>query len=205
MLPSGPNGAGKTTTLKAISGVVPLSGGEIRLDGLRIDGLPPHKIVQHGVVHVPEGRRVFPDMSVLENLELGAYLQRERQVVKDSLEEVLNLFAPLKNRLKQVARTLSGGEQQMLAVGRALMGKPRLLLMDEPTLGMSPLMCQATADWLMKISQLGITILLAEQNATVAFKVSQTGYVLETGRISLQGKIQDLLDNDLVRKAYLGR
>ena len=143
-------------------------------------------------------------MSVLENLELGAYLQRDPRVIKDSLEEVLNLFSPLKDRLRQVARTLSGGEQQMLAVGRALMGKPRLLLMDEPTLGMSPLMCQATADWLVKISQLGITVLLAEQNATVAFKVSQIGYVLETGRISVYGTIQDLLANDLVRKAYLG-
>ena len=201
----GPNGAGKTTTLKAISGILPLCSGEIRLDGQRIDGLSPHQIVKKGVVHVPEGRRVFPDMSVMENLELGAYLQRDRRVIENSLEEVLNLFSPLKGRLRQVARTLSGGEQQMLAVGRALMGKPRLLLMDEPTLGMSPLMCQTTASWLAQISKLGITILLAEQNATVAFQVSQIGYVLEVGRISVQGTIEDLLTNDLVRKAYLGR
>lgn len=200
----GPNGAGKTTTLKAISGTIPLSAGEIRLEGQRIDGLPPHQVVKKGIVHVPEGRRVFPDMSVLENLELGAYLQKDRQIIKDGLEGVLNLFPPLKGRLRQVAKTLSGGEQQMLAVGRGLMGKPRLLLMDEPTLGMSPLLCQATAEWLLKIGQVGVTVLLAEQNTKVAFKVSQKGYVMETGKISLQGTTEELLTNDLVRKAYLG-
>jgi branched-chain amino acid transport system ATP-binding protein len=200
----GANGAGKSTLMKAISGATPLFGGEIYFDQQRIDGLPPHQIVQKGISHVPEGRRLFCEMSVLENLEMGAYLQRDQNKSKESLDEILRIFAPLKNRLKQRAGTLSGGEQQMVAIGRALMSRPRLLLMDEPTLGLSPILCEVVMDCTVEIGRLGTSILLAEQNAELALFASNAGYILNLGKIVLSGSAQELAADEGVRKAYLG-
>jgi len=200
----GANGAGKSTTLKAISGLVPLSGGEIYFDGQRIDGLQAHKIVEKGIIHVPERRRLFNEMNVLENLEMGACLQRDRRKLVESLDEVLTIFPVLKQKLRQRAGTLSGGEQQMAAVARALMGRPRLLLMDEPTLGLSPILCKAVIDWVLQINRRGTTVLLAEQNAELSLKVSNEGYVLSVGELTLYGSAEDLLADERVKKAYLG-
>ncbi len=200
----GANGAGKSTILKAISGLVPVYSGEIYFDGQRLDGLPPHHIVQKGVAHIPEERRLFCEMSVLENLEMGAYLQRDRKKFKESLEEVLAIFPRLKEKLKQRAGTLSGGEQQMAAIGRALMSRPRLLLMDEPTLGLSPLLCDAVIDCTGDIRQHGTSILLAEQNAELALLASNEGYILRIGEIVLYGSSEELIADERVRKAYLG-
>ncbi|MEI9476627.1 MAG: ABC transporter ATP-binding protein [Deltaproteobacteria bacterium] len=200
----GGNGAGKSTILKAISGLVPVSSGEIYFDGQRIDSLRCHHIVQKGIAHVPEERRLFGEMSVLENLEMGAYLQRNRRKLKDKVDEVLAIFPRLNEKLKQRAGTLSGGEQQMAAIGRALMSGPRLLLMDEPTLGLSPLLCEAVIDCTLDIQQHGTSILLAEQNAELALLASNEGYIVRLGEIILRGSSQELVSDERVKKAYLG-
>jgi branched-chain amino acid transport system ATP-binding protein len=201
----GANGAGKTTTLKAISGLLKPKSGEILYDGKNIAGLPPHQIVKHGLSHVPEGRMIFANLTVLENLQLGAYLQTDKQVVRRELEHVFSLFPRLSEREKQIAGTLSGGEQQMLAIGRALMSKPKLLLLDEPSLGLAPLLVKTIFEKIVAINrQQGLTILLVEQNANLALEVSSFGYVLETGKITLQGDSPSLRQNPQVKSAYLG-
>jgi branched-chain amino acid transport system ATP-binding protein len=200
----GANGAGKSTTLRAISSLVALTSGRISLDGQRIDGLPPHHVVKKGVTHVPEQKKLFCEMSVLENLEMGAYLQKERKRVKQSLEEVLTIFPALEKKLKQRAGTLSGGEQQMAAIGRALMSRPRLLLMDEPTLGLSPLLCDVVMDRIVEIKNRGTSILLSEQNAELALSASDEGYIMRLGEIVLHGNSRNLITDDRIRKAYLG-
>jgi branched-chain amino acid transport system ATP-binding protein len=201
----GANGAGKTTTLKTISGLLKPKSGEIFFDGKNIAGLPPHQIVARGLSHVPEGRMIFANLTVLENLQLGAYLQKDRQVVQRELENVFNLFPRLRERVKQIAGTLSGGEQQMLAIGRALMSKPKLLLLDEPSLGLAPLLVKTIFEKIVEINrQQGLTILLVEQNANLALGISHFGYVLETGKIILQDDSAALRQNPQVRSAYLG-
>ncbi|HJA64575.1 MAG TPA: ABC transporter ATP-binding protein [Candidatus Intestinimonas stercoravium] len=198
----GANGAGKSTTLRAIAGLVKPSGGRIHLQAEDITSLSPDQIVSKGITLVPEGRHVFPDLTVLENLKIGAYLR------KDSLEEDINwvyeLFPRLKERSWQAAGTLSGGEQQMLAVGRALMSRPKLMMMDEPSLGLAPLVVKGIFDIIREINRQGVTILLIEQNANMALRIADVGYVLETGRMTLSGTGQELLHNDAVRRAYLG-
>jgi branched-chain amino acid transport system ATP-binding protein len=198
----GANGAGKTTTQKTVSGMMRPSLGSISLNGKRIDGIPAHDLIRLGICHVPEGRHVFPRMSVKENLEMGAY--RFRTVDKADLERVLDLFPRLRERYSQVAGTLSGGEQQMLAIGRALMGKPSLLLLDEPSMGLAPLIVAQIFDIVREINQAGVTVLLVEQNASQALALANRGYVLETGEIVLSGTGQELLADDRVRAAYLG-
>jgi branched-chain amino acid transport system ATP-binding protein len=201
----GCNGAGKSTTLRAISGLVKLESGSILYDGERVDNLPAHAIVARGLSHVPEGRMVFANLTVRENLMMGAYVQRDRAVVQQELEIVFNTFPRLKERNKQVAGTLSGGEQQMLAIGRALMSKPRFLMLDEPSLGLAPLLVKTIFEKVVQINrQHGITILLVEQNANLALEISSYGYVLETGRISLQDSSAALRQNPQVKTAYLG-
>jgi branched-chain amino acid transport system ATP-binding protein len=200
----GANGAGKTTSMRTISGLKHPASGEIWFMGQRIDKLPPDKVNGVGIAHVPEGRRVFPRMSVIENLMLGAYLRKDSGGINRDLEGVFRHFPRLKERKNQAGGTLSGGEQQMLAVGRALMSNPKLLLMDEPSLGMSPIMVEEVGKIIRDISKAGTTILLVEQNARLALNLAEKGYVLETGRIVLGGKNTELLENDLVRKAYLG-
>jgi branched-chain amino acid transport system ATP-binding protein len=200
----GANGAGKSTALRALSGLVPLTGGEIQFDGQRIDGLPPHHIVRKGVIHVPEERRLFPEMSVKENLEMGAYLEKDQKKLKEGFEEVLTIFPRLKQKLKQQAGTLSGGEQQMAAIGRALMSRPRLLVMDEPTLGLSPLLCETVMESIVQIKHRGTSLLLSEQNSELALDVSDEGYIMRLGEIVLHGTSQQLMTDDGVRKAYLG-
>jgi branched-chain amino acid transport system ATP-binding protein len=200
----GANGAGKSTTLRAISGLVRPSAGEIWFDGRRIDRLKPEQIVALGVAHVPEGRRVFPDLTVLENLNTGAYLRRDHEAVAADLEKVFHHFPRLKERRRQLAKTLSGGEQQMLAMGRALMARPRLLLLDEPSLGLSPVMVQEIARIILEINQGGVPVILVEQNAELALRLARYGYVLETGSVALQGESRSLHENEHVRRAYLG-
>jgi branched-chain amino acid transport system ATP-binding protein len=201
----GSNGAGKTTILRAICGLKTPTSGEIWFNGKRIDGNPPQKIIQLGIGHVLEGRALFPYMSVLENLQVGAFLQKERGQVERNLKDIFTHFPILKERQRQQARTLSGGEQQMLTIARALMGNPKLLLLDEPSLGLSPMMVREIGKIVRDIhEQHGVSVLLVEQNARLAFSVAQSCYVLETGSIVLSGKTKDLLNNDLVRKAYLG-
>jgi branched-chain amino acid transport system ATP-binding protein len=201
----GANGAGKTTTLKAISGLLKPKAGEILYDGKNIAGFPPHHIVKLGLSHVPEGRMIFANLTVLENLQLGAYLQMDKQVVRRELEHVFSLFPRLSEREKQIAGTLSGGEQQMLAIGRALMSKPKLLLLDEPSLGLAPLLVKTIFEKIVEINrEQGLTILLVEQNANLALEVSSHGYVLETGKITLQGDSPSLRQNPQVKSAYLG-
>jgi branched-chain amino acid transport system ATP-binding protein len=201
----GANGAGKTTTLKAISGLLKPRSGEILYDGKNIAGLPPHQIVKLGLSHVPEGRMIFANLTVLENLQLGAYLQTDKQVVRRELEHVFGLFPRLSEREKQIAGTLSGGEQQMLAIGRALMSRPKLLLLDEPSLGLAPLLVKTIFEKIVEINrQQGLTILLVEQNANLALEISSFGYVLETGKITLQGDSPSLRQNPQVKSAYLG-
>jgi len=198
----GANGAGKTTTQKTISGMLRPSLGAITFAGARIDGVPAHELIGLGICHVPEGRRVFPRMSVLENLEMGAFrFKRPDQAV---LERVFEMFPRLKERRTQIAGTLSGGEQQMLAIGRALMGKPRLLLLDEPSMGLAPLVVAQIFDIIRQINDEGVTVLLVEQNAAQALGLAHRGYVLETGEIVLSGSGQELLADDRVRAAYLG-
>jgi len=201
----GANGAGKSTTLRAISGLVKPRGGEILLNGQNISGLPAHQIVKLGLSHVPEGRMVFANLTVHENLMMGAYLQRDKTVIQQELELVFKTFPRLKEREKQVAGTLSGGEQQMLAIGRALMSKPKFLMMDEPSLGIAPLLVKTIFEKIVEINrQHGITILLVEQNANLALEISNHGYVLETGRIIVQDESAALRQNPQVKSAYLG-
>jgi branched-chain amino acid transport system ATP-binding protein len=200
----GANGAGKTSTLKAISGQLYCQG-EIFFKGERIDNLLPHKIASKGIIHVPEGGQLFPLMSVINNLSMGAYLQKDKRKVAMSLEQVFDLFPILKTRSKQRADSLSGGERQMLAVGRALMADPQLLLMDEPTFGLSPILSEVLKEKLKEINQrAGTPILLVEQNAPMSLSLSNRAYVFEKGEIVLQGKSMDLITQEKVRKAYLG-
>ena len=200
----GANGAGKTTTLRAISGLAALSGGEIWFDGARIDGLAPEKIVALGIAHVPEGRRIFPDLTVEENLRTGAFLRRNKAEVEKDLEEAFERFPRLRERRRQWAKTMSGGEQQMVAIGRALMAKPRLLLLDEPSMGLAPIVVQEIARIIEEISEQGVPVILVEQNAEMALQLADHAYVLETGGIALEGPAQELHENDHVRRAYLG-
>ncbi|MCD6363760.1 MAG: ABC transporter ATP-binding protein [Synergistetes bacterium] len=199
----GANGAGKTTTLRAICGLVDAEG-SIQFDGKEILGKSTHEIVQMGVAMVPEGRRVFPNLTVMENLKMGAYARTDEEGIERDLQWVFELFPRLRERIWQKAGTLSGGEQQMLALGRALMGKPRLLMMDEPSLGLAPLLVKEVFEVIKQINDEGRTILLIEQNARAALKIAHYGYVLETGRIVMEGLGIDLLNDDRVRKAYLG-
>jgi branched-chain amino acid transport system ATP-binding protein len=201
----GANGAGKTTTLKTISGLLKPNGGEIFYDGKNIASLPPHQIVARGISQSPEGRMIFANLTVLENLQLGAYLQKDRETVRRELERVFVLFPRLKEREKQCAGTLSGGEQQMLAIGRALMSRPKLLLLDEPSLGLAPLLVKTIFEKIVEINrEQGLTILLVEQNANLALEISHFGYVLETGKVVLQGDSAELRQNPRVKSAYLG-
>ena len=201
----GANGAGKSTTLRAISGLAKPRSGEILLNGENISGRPAHQIVKLGLSHVPEGRMVFANLTVHENLMMGAYLQKDRKVIQHELELVFTTFPRLKEREKQVAGTLSGGEQQMLAIGRALMSKPKFLMMDEPSLGIAPLLVKAIFEKIVEINRThGITILLVEQNANLALEISHYGYVLETGRIILENESAALRADPKVRSAYLG-
>jgi branched-chain amino acid transport system ATP-binding protein len=198
----GANGAGKTTTLNCISGVVPLSGGRIRFDGEIVSGLSIDRIVARGIVQVPEGREIFPELSVFDNLSLGAWLYR--RAPRDQVERVYDYFPRLRERAQQHAGTLSGGEQQMLMIGRALMARPKLLLLDEPSLGLSPILIEQVFAIVARIHADGISILLVEQNARVALSVSNAGYVLENGEIRVSGKASDLAGDPEVRAAYLG-
>ncbi len=200
----GSNGAGKTTTLRAISGLARASKGEIWFDGQRIDTLAPDRILKLGIAHVPEGRRVFRDLTVTENLRLGAYTRSDREGIESDLEETFNRFPRLRERSGQLSKTMSGGEQQMLAVGRALMSRPRLLLLDEPSLGLAPLIVREIARILVEINKRGVAVVLVEQNAELALEITRYGYVLETGRLALEGESSQLMNNEHVRKAYLG-
>jgi branched-chain amino acid transport system ATP-binding protein len=200
----GANGAGKSTTLRAISGLVSISKGEIVFAGKRIDGLAPEKIVSLGIAHVPEGRRVFPDLTVEENLRTGAFLRSDKVEIAKDLDEVFEYFPRLKERRKQWARSLSGGEQQMLAIGRALMSRPKMLVLDEPSMGLSPVMVQEIARIVRDIVARGVPVVLVEQNAELALCLARFAYVLETGSIALQGPAHELHDNEHVRRAYLG-
>jgi branched-chain amino acid transport system ATP-binding protein len=201
----GANGAGKSTTLRTVSGLVAPSSGTIRFDGREITGHPAHRIVACGLAHVPEGRLVFPELSVRENLRMGAYLRRDRKGIAEDLEWVCEFFPRLKERLSQQAGTLSGGEQQMLAIGRALMGRPRCLMLDEPSLGIAPLLTETIFARLVDLNRdRGMTMLLVEQNASLALKVSHHAYVLESGRIHLEGPSAEIRTRPEVRAAYLG-
>ena len=199
----GANGAGKSSTLRSIVGLVKPESGSIQFEGQELAGLPADQIVSKGITLVPEGRRVFPDMTVLENLKIGAYMRKDP--IEEDLKWVYDLFPRLKERSWQLAGTLSGGEQQMLAIGRALMSKPALTMMDEPSLGLAPLIVQGVFDIIREINQQGVTILLVEQNANMALKAANLGYVMETGRITLTGTGEELLENEEVRAAYLGK
>ena len=200
----GANGAGKSTTLRAISGLAKLSSGEIRFGDDRINGLPPEKIVGLGIGHVPEGRRIFPELTVYENLMAGAFLRRDRQEVSRDLEEVFEHFPRLAERRSQWGKTLSGGEQQMLAIGRALMSGPKMLLMDEPSMGLSPVLVQEIARMIRHIIERGVPVVLVEQNAELALQLADYAYVLETGTVTIEGNAGELRKNEHVRKAYLG-
>ncbi len=201
----GANGAGKSTTLRALSGLLPLSTGAIDFIGQSIGGRPVHKIVRDGLCHCPEGRKVFPQLTVKANLELGAYIRHDKTGIKSDLEQIYQLFPRLKERLSQAAGTLSGGEQQMLAIGRSLMGRPRLLMLDEPSLGIAPLLVQEIFRTIKKINaEQKMTILLVEQNAHMALKIADHGYVLETGKVVLSGKASDLAADPRIKAAYLG-
>lgn len=202
----GANGAGKSTTLRTISGLLHPTSGKIEFMEVRIDRLPPTKIVKMGVAHVPEGRQVFPDMMVIENLEMGGFVfGNDKKRLYEALEKVFHLFPILKERSKQLAGTLSGGEQQMLAMGRGLMSDPKLYLLDEPSLGLAPKIVDRIFEVILHINQEGKTILLVEQNANLALRNAHRAYVMETGRITLEGNASELLGNDYVKKAYLGR
>jgi branched-chain amino acid transport system ATP-binding protein len=200
----GGNGAGKTTTLRTVLGLVRALRGTVTFASQRIDRVPTHRIARLGIAQSPEGRRIFAPMTVLENLELGAFARSDREAIPKDLERVLTLFPRLRDRLAQKGGTLSGGEQQMLAMGRALMAKPEMLLLDEPSMGLSPILVEAIFDIIRDINQLGTTILLVEQNARMALRVANRGYVIQTGRIVLQDAASALLHSDVVRKAYLG-
>jgi branched-chain amino acid transport system ATP-binding protein len=202
----GSNGAGKSTTLMTISGILKPSSGSIQFEGKTINGIPPHRIVKMGISQVPEGRRIFPKLTVKENLEMGAYTKFKVQSLKFKvqLDKIYELFPVLKERPKQLGGTLSGGEQQMLAIGRALMSSPKLLLLDEPSLGLAPIIVSKIFKTIKEVNREGVTVLLVEQNARAALKLSNRGYVLENGRVALEGKGEELLKNEEVKKAYLG-
>ena len=200
----GANGAGKSTALRAISGLVRPASGEIVFQGKRIDAFSPQEVVRGGIAHVPEGRRVFPFMTVRENLNMGAFRRKDKEEIKKNLEGVFEHFPILRERRSQRAGSLSGGEQQMLAIGRALMSQPTLLLLDEPSLGLAPLMVREVGRIIGEINQRKVGIILVEQNARMALRIAHKGYVLETGSIVLQGPASDLIDNEHVKKAYLG-
>ena len=200
----GANGAGKTTTLHAITGLVPIKSGSVIYDGHDLRKTDPSRIVTMGLAHVPEGRQVFTRMTVAENLAMGAYFRKDKKAIADDLERVYARFPRLKERAKQLAGTLSGGEQQMLAVGRALMARPKLIMMDEPSLGLAPLVVRDIFEIIRQINHQGVSILLIEQNAHMALKVADSAYVMETGCITLSGAGKDLLNNEAVKKAYLG-
>jgi len=200
----GANGAGKTTTLHTVTGLLRAKSGSIRYQDKEISHMPAHKIVSMGMAHVPEGRRVFANMTVLQNLRMGAYTRKDQDEIEQTLELVYNRFPRLKERRAQVAGTLSGGEQQMLAMGRALMSRPRILLMDEPSMGLSPIFVNEIFDIIQKVSESGTTVLLVEQNARKALSIADRAYVLETGRITMEGPAQDMLHNKAVQEAYLG-
>jgi len=200
----GPNGAGKTTVIRAISGQKKLSAGEILYQGKRIDMLHTHKIVESGISQVPEGRHVFPYMSVMDNLLLGAYIQKDKNLISQTLEEIFGHFSILAKRQNQQAGSLSGGEQQMLATARALMSRPKLILMDEPTLGLSPIMVAEVGRMIDKIRSEGVTILLIEQNAVMALRLASHANVLETGKVVLSGNSKELSNNEHIKKAFLG-
>jgi branched-chain amino acid transport system ATP-binding protein len=200
----GSNGAGKSTTLRAASGLLPARSGEVRLEGRPLMRLEPHEIAAMGLRHMPEGRRIFGRLTVRENLEMGAFTRRDRNDIAMDKERMVSLFPRLKERWTQLAGTLSGGEQQMLAMARALMGRPRVLMMDEPSLGLSPLLVEQVFDSIRMINDEGVAILLVEQNASLALGVADVGYVMESGRITLSGAAADLLENEWVQRAYLG-
>lgn len=200
----GANGAGKTTTLQTLTGILQAKSGSIMFEGKDLTKVPAHKIVEMGMAHVPEGRRVFSDMTVYENLLMGAYTRKDKNEIAESLEMVYRRFPRLKERQGQRSGTLSGGEQQMLAMGRALMSKPRIILMDEPSMGLSPIFVNEIFNIIKDVSESGTTVLLVEQNAKKALSIADRAYVLETGNITLEGKATDLLHNEAVQKAYLG-
>lgn len=200
----GANGAGKTTTLHAITGLLEAKSGQVLYEGCDLTKIPAHKIVSLGMAHVPEGRRVFPDLSVMQNLKLGAYTRSDKSEIEDTLNTVFERFPRLLERKNQLAGTLSGGEQQMLAIGRALMSKPKIILMDEPSMGLSPIYVNEVFEIIKKVSADGVTVLLVEQNAKKALSIADRAYVIETGNIVLAGDAKDLLNNDDIKKAYLG-
>ena len=200
----GSNGAGKTTTMKAITGLLPLGGGHIQLAGQTIDGQGPWDLVQQGLAMVPEGRGVFTRMTIVENLQMGAYIRNDDVAIADDIERVFTTFPRLKERRDQLAGTMSGGEQQMLAMGRALMSRPKVLLLDEPSMGLSPIMVDKIFEVIQEVSAQGVTILLVEQNASRALQIADRGYVMESGLITLSGNAHDMLHDPKVREAYLG-
>ena len=200
----GANGAGKTTTLHAVTGLLPVKAGEIIFDGKNVTKTPGHKIVSMGMAHVPEGRRVFAELSVYQNLKMGAYTRKDKEEIARNLEMVYKRFPRLEERRNQMAGTLSGGEQQMLAMGRALMSKPKIILMDEPSMGLSPIFVNEIFDIIQAVSESGTTVLLVEQNAKKALSIADRAYVLETGKITMSGNAKDLLEDEAVKKAYLG-
>ena len=200
----GPNGAGKTTLLRVISGVLPPRGGTLTFDGAALAGRPAYEVVAHGIAHVPEGRRLFPTLTVADNLKMGAYLARARAHYRESLERVYGLFPVLAERRGQRAGSLSGGEQQMLAIGRALMSRPRLILLDEPSMGLAPVMVLRLFDLIRRVREEGYTILVVEQNVRQVLKLVDRAYLLEVGRIKMDGRAAELAEQDFVRKAYVG-
>jgi branched-chain amino acid transport system ATP-binding protein len=200
----GPNGAGKTTLLRVISGVIPPRAGEFRFEGAPLAGRPAHEIVGHGIAHVPEGRRLFPALTVADNLKMGAYLARARPTYRESLERVYALFPLLAERRRQRAGSLSGGEQQMLAIGRALMSRPKLILFDEPSMGLAPVMVLRLFDLIRRVRAEGYTLLVVEQNVRQVLKLVDRAYLLEVGRIRMEGQAEALSEQDFIRKAYVG-
>lgn len=200
----GANGAGKTTTLHAVTGLIPVKAGEIIFEGKNVTKTPGHKIVSMGMAHVPEGRRVFAQLSVYQNLKMGAYTRKDKEEIGRNLEMVYKRFPRLEERKNQMAGTLSGGEQQMLAMGRALMSQPKIILMDEPSMGLSPIFVNEIFDIIKEVSAAGTTVLLVEQNAKKALSIADRAYVLETGKITLQGDAKELMNDESVKKAYLG-
>ncbi|MCW5750518.1 MAG: ABC transporter ATP-binding protein [Alphaproteobacteria bacterium] len=200
----GPNGAGKTTLMRVISGMLPVRAGRIDLEGRALAGMPAHRVIGEGIAHVPENRRLFPGLTVEENLRMGAYIPSARQHVRERLEWVYELFPRLKERRDQIAGTLSGGEQQMCAIGRALMSKPKILLMDEPSAGLAPLVVQQVFGLVRRIREEGFTVLIVEQNVQQVLEVVDRAYLLEVGRIRLSGSAEELKNNDFVRQAYMG-
>jgi branched-chain amino acid transport system ATP-binding protein len=200
----GSNGAGKSTTLRTIHGIIRPRQGTIILDGVALEKLPSHEIVARGIAQSPEGRLIFPSMTVVENLEMGAYARKDRQAVRSDIERVFGLFPRLKERMKQKGGTLSGGEQQMLAMGRALMAKPRIMLLDEPSMGLAPILVEQIFDIILELNRTGTTILLVEQNARMALSIANRGYVIQTGEIILHDTAANLKENEMVQKSYLG-